>query len=225
MSHFKYGLRDFKGLAIEKLWKDTQSYKVVRLDFSEVKPYLGFEYFRQEFYELLRARFVFLDLKAAGEDISSVTRQISERLREQENNSLVVLIDEYDAPLTACLDDPELFNKVRGLLSGFYAILKSNDQVLRFMFITGITKFTGIFSELNNLIDISLSPSYGTLLGFTRQEVQEYFDGYLNEFSEILGISRSDLLEQLSQHYDGFCFEETATQKVFTPWSLLKFFF
>lgn len=167
-----------------------------------------------------------MDLKAAGEDISSVTRQISERLSEQENNSLVVLIDEYDAPLTACLDDPELFNKVRGLLSSFYAVLKSNDRVLRFMFITGITKFNkaSIFSALNNLSDLSLTPRYGTLLGYTHQEIQEYFGGYLAKASEILGIKKEELLEQLTKHYDGFCFEETATQKVFTPWSLLSFF-
>ncbi len=90
------------------------------------------------------------------------------------------------------------------------------------MFITGITKFnkTSIFSELNN----SLSAEYGSLLGYTYQEVQEYFSEYVRCASELLSINQEELLRELTEHYDGFCFEETARQKVFAPWSLLHFF-
>lgn len=136
------------------------------------------------------------------------------------------MIDEYDAPLTNCLNDKKLFNQVRSELSKFYAVLKSNDDALRFMFVTGITKFNkaGIFSALNNLRDISFSPRYGTLLGYTHEEVEKYFSEYLTKSAAILGTSKNELFEQLVRQYDGYCFEETVTQIVFNPWSLLSFF-
>ncbi len=127
-------------------------------------------------------------------------------------SSLVLLIDEYDTPLTECLDDPKLFYKLGITFSKFYSILKSNDTALRFLFITGITKFskTNIFSALNNLTDISLSTEYGSLLGYTHKEVEEYFSKYLSCASETLKVEREELLNQLTAHYDGFCFEENA---------------
>lgn len=183
------------------------------------------EELKKELRERLVFKFNFLDLDG-NEAEESIFRQLSRGLAHLDGNSLVLLIDEYDAPLTACLDDHDLFNSVGALLSKVYALFKSNDRVFRFMFITGITKFNkaSIFSELNNLSDLSLSPRYGTLLGYTHQEIQEYFGGYLNAASETLGISNDDLLERLTQHYDGFCFERTVSRHVFTPWSILKFF-
>ena len=115
---------------------------------------------------------------------------------------------------------------MRGLLSEFYALLKANDEAIRFLFITGITKFNkaSIFSELNNMVDISLNPQFGSLLGYTHEEVENYFDSYLSRASTALNLSKEDLLTRLTKQYDGFCFEVTANQKVFSPWSLLNFF-
>ncbi len=224
-SLFKYGLRDFQGLAIEKLWKEEKTYNVVRLDFSEVKSSLGLEKFRED----LRDRVIdnFFQVGFRYNPIStSVFSQLSAWMKKQPANSLVVLIDEYDAPLTSCLNDAKLFETVRSVLSEFYAILKSNDAALRFVFITGITKFnkTSIFSELNNLSDISLSPRYGSLLGYTHDEVRKYFSEYLEKSANALSIPTNTLLDKLTLQYDGFCFERTVSQKVFAPWSLLKFF-
>ena len=223
-SLFKYGLRDFQGLAIEKQWKEEKTYNVVRLDFSEIKPLDGIEQFKRDLKELLISAFSplgfeYIPLGAA------IFRQLSTWMKSQFPNSLVLLIDEYDAPLTSCLDEMDLFNAVRETLSKFYAILKSNDAALRFVFITGITKFnkTSIFSELNNLSDLSLDPEFGTLLGYTHQEVEEYFDSYLIRACESLRMEKKELLQKLVARYDGFCFEETAQQKVFAPWSLLNF--
>ena len=90
---------------------------------------------------------------------------------------------------------------------------------------TGIATFsqTSIFSELNHFTDISLMSEFGSLLGYSHQEVQKYFSGYLEQASFQLGIEKEKLLEELTLNYDGFCFERTATQRVFSPWSLLKF--
>ncbi len=224
-SLFKYGLRDFQGLAIERLWKEEKTYNVVRLDFSEIKPLDGIEQFKRDLKELLISAFSPLgfEYNPLG---AAIFRQLSTWMKSQLPNSLVLLIDEYDAPLTSCLDEMDLFNAVRETLSKFYAILKSNDAALRFVFITGITKFnkTSIFSELNNLSDISLSPRYGSLLGYTHDEVREYFSEYLNKCANALSIPTNTLLDELTLQYDGFCFERTVSQKVFAPWSLLKFF-
>ena len=159
-SLFKYGLRDFQGLAIESLWKD-KTYNVVRLDFSEVKNFSTVEEFKEGLLELLVSAFSSVGFRYERDSFLSVIRQLSGWLREQVPvSSVVLLIDEYDAPLTACLDQPELFEEVRKTLASFYAILKSNDGALRFLFITGITKYSkvSIFSELNNLNDIVLKP-------------------------------------------------------------------
>lgn len=225
-SLFKYGLRDFKGLAIEKLWKDKKTYNVVRLDFSEIKDFDGAEVFRERLTSLISRKFASLGFSYENHPTQTVSDQLSDWLEVQEKNSLVLLIDEYDSPLTSCLNNRELFEQVRRVLSGFYAVLKSNDGVLRFVFITGITKFnkTSILSELNNLSDISLSPRFGALLGYTHEELKKYFLDYLNVASALLELSTAELLNKLILQYDGFCFERTAKQKVFTPWSLLKFF-
>lgn len=223
---FSNGVRDFKGLDIEKKWKDNKKYTVVRLDFSETRDFGEVDEFSQKLTSLLARKFRPAGFLFKENSIFSVTDQLSDWLQVQPVDQLVILIDEYDAPLTICLDEPDKFESVRRKLASFYAVLKANDKALRFLFITGITKFnkTSIFSELNNLSDISLSPQYGALLGYTHEEVQKYFDVYIDYASEVLRKDRTKLLEELIEHYDGFCFEETATQKVFSPWSLLKFF-
>lgn len=222
---FKNGLEDFCGLAIEKLWKEERTYSVVKFDFSEIKPLFGITKFEKALKDRLIDNFSGLGF-SYDPNSTSLFSQLSKWLGEQPANSLVVLIDEYDAPLTSCLNDRTLFNEVRGFLSEFYALLKANDEAIRFLFITGITKFNkaSIFSELNNLVDISLNPQFGSLLGYTHEEVEKYFDSYLLRASTALNLSKEDLLKTLTKQYDGFCFEVTAKQKVFSPWSLLNFF-
>ena len=203
-SLFKFGLRDFKGLAIEKLWKEDTNYNVVRLDFSEIKDFADAESFSERLISLISRKFTPFGFRFELRPFQTVSDQLSDWLTAQEKNSLVLLIDEYDAPLTSCLNNKAIFNEVRRALSAFYSVLKSNEGALRFAFITGITKFnkTSIFSELNNLSDLS---------------------GYLDNAALLLGISREELTEKLIKHYDGFCFERTAKEHVFAPWSMLNF--
>ena len=223
-SLFKYGLRDFKDLEIAALWKESKQYLVVRLDFSRVKPGASFEEFKAYFEDYIDMQFQKIGFKRNR--VNFLSNQLESFISSLPTSSLVLLIDEYDAPLTACLDRPELFKQVRNYLSQFYSVFKANDAAVRFLFITGITKFnkTSIFSELNNLSDISLSPEFGSILGYTRSEVENYFQKYLEISSKVLKIDVQNLLRELTRHYDGFCFELTASEKVFVPWSLLKFF-
>ena len=168
-SLFKFGLRDFKGLAIENLWKEDAVYNVVRLDFSEIKDFADAESFSERLISLLSRKFAPYGFCYELLPFQTVSDQLSDWLTAREKNSLVLLIDEYDAPLTSCLNNKTVFKEVRRALSAFYSVLKSNEGALRFAFITGITKFNraSIFSELNNLSDLSLDVEYGNLLGYT----------------------------------------------------------
>ena len=115
---FKYGVKYFEGLAIEKLWKEHKEYKIVRLDFSEIKPLFGLNKFCKDLTGLIIDKFSSLGFEYKSSELS-LFRQLSSWMEEQEPSSLVILIDEYDAPLTSCLNDPILFEQIRSLLAEF----------------------------------------------------------------------------------------------------------
>ena len=223
-SLFRDGLKYFSGLAIEKLWKDS-TYNVIEIDFSKVKGFFDYDDFTTQVRSVVAGAFAqggfVLDENKKSEWIA----QISNWMSSQPVNSVVLLIDEYDAPHTACLENKELFNKVRALLSSFYAIVKSNDACLRFVFMTGITKFnqTGIFSELNNFTDLSLSPHYGTFLGYSEDDIRRYFAGYLTRAAQELCLSEEEVLNRMRDNYDGYCFDQKVSTHVYAPWSVMKF--
>ncbi|WP_302602774.1 AAA family ATPase [uncultured Sutterella sp.] len=228
---FKHGLRDFQGLAIEKLWKD-KTYKVVRLDFSEIRDFSDSRDFQEKFNALLINRFATIGFRYnSGRGREPLMMQLLAWLDELPVRSLVLLIDEYDSPLTASLDNKTKFDAVRTIMSPFFLMLKSRGGCLRFFFMTGITRYrqTNIFSELNNFDDISLNPAYSTLLGLTEEEIRTYFAFYLRKAAKIRNLSERELIEKLREYYDGYCFdgktlESEARKHVFCPWSILNFF-
>ena len=224
-SLFQFGLRDFKGLAIEKLWKDT-TYNVVRLDFSRVKNFGdSFEDFENKYRWMLANAFGKLGFVLRENTTEPIEEQLSAWMEDQADGSLVLLVDEYDSPLTACLHNPALFDRVQSRLADFYAQVKSNAGMLRFFFMTGITKMkqTGIFSEFTDLIDITLRSDYGTLLGYTEEEILSYFGDYIEDASLILRMKPSDVMQALRRNYDGYCFDDKVSSHVYTPWSVLNF--
>lgn len=223
-SLFKNGLKYFSGLAIEKLWKDT-TYNVVEIDFSEIKNITGFEDFKKQLNETLESAFKPLGFELDRSSDISLMKQLSAWMKTIALNSVVLLIDEYDSPLTACLGDKALFRSVRTRLASFYATVKANDRCFRFVFMTGIAKFnqTGIFSELNNFSDLSLDPRYGTFLGYSEDDIRTYFSGYLNRASQRLNLSPDDVLDHMRENYDGYCFDQQASTHVYAPWSVMKF--
>ena len=230
-SLFKYGLRDFKGLAIEKAWQD-RTYPVVALDFSLLKGKKDKAEFQRALESQLLMCFAPIGFSYSGKDHFSFMEHFSGFLSSVPSDSLVLLIDEYDAPLTEQLDNPALFEMIRNILDNFFARLKSASGAFRFLFVTGITKYRQ-FLSLNNLTDISLLPEYGALLGFTKEEVEEYFPDYLeNALTQLNAIqrenreedySRQSLIDALADYYGGYCFDEEASTHLLTPWSVLNF--
>lgn len=224
-SLFSYGLRDFDGLAIDKCWKDTGAYTIVKLDFSAVKDFSTAEEFEKWFNQYLLDYLEVHNYQSPIKNTTEGFRVFSAWLRVQPTNSVVLLIDEYDAPLTSCLDDPELFRKVQAHLSRLYSVIKECEGKLRFFLMTGITKFTntGIFSAFNIIEDISLDPRYGTLLGYTENEITSCFTPHIKEAAEVLGISIQEVISRMRIWYDGFSFDEKAATHVYCPWSVLNF--
>ncbi len=233
-SLFEHGLRDFKGLAIEKIWED-KTYPVVTLDFSLLKGTQSKAEFRLALEKQLTVSFAPIGFSCPKKDRSIFMDLLTEFLKSPSCGPFVLLIDEYDAPLTEQLNNPALFNAIRSVMSDFFGRLKSGSGAFRFLFITGITKFrqVSIFSTLNNLTDISLDPEYGELLGYTKEEIEKYFpehlsnaliqinDAMLQDHKET--YSSESLMQALVSNYDGFCFDKKARTHVFAPWSVLNF--
>lgn len=221
-SLFKDGLKSFSGLAIENLWEDT-TYNVVDIDFSLIKNAFSLEDFKGQLDRLLESAFESVGFRQDPTSRASLIQQLSVWMGTLPQKSLVLLIDEYDAPFTAHLEDKEFFDTVRTLLSSFYAVVKANDACLRFMFVTGITNQISNCPSLDNCTDISLNPAYGSLLGFTESEIQHYFADYLDYAAEQLKMPSEEILNRLLNNYGGYCFDPKTLNHVCVPWSVLKF--
>ena len=227
---FSNGLDKFQGLKIvtENLWKDT-TYKVIHLDFSIIKE-RGERSFDQSL--LTQLKIACKDLPEITDLADSSNTYLQFFLKQQSDAKFVLLIDEYDAPLTAVMGDKEEFEVRRRVLSNFFSTIKGYSGKFRFIFITGVTRNfnDSIFSSFNILEDISFNPTYGALVGYTQEELEHYFKDYLEnavtELNEDLGEDKytyDSLIEALKLNYDGYSFDERGRNHVYNPWSILNF--
>ena len=140
-------------------------------------------------------------------------------------NPVVVLIDEYDKPIIDHISDPEKAIQFRDLMKGFYGCLKDLGSHIRFLFLTGVSKFSkvSIFSELNHLSDLTMNPFYSTLLGYTQDELESSFSDWIDLSAGSQSLSRENLLGRMKQWYKGYRFSKKDTL-VYNPFSTLRFF-
>ena len=222
-SLFSNGLKYFKGLAIESSWND-KTYPVIRMDFSILATFESPEDFALQLNDYLVSSFKPIGFTPDPND-PNIVGQLNEHLSRADTSSIVLLIDEYDSPLTSCLHDSETFEKTRNCLAKFFEVVKSQDSVWRFAFMTGITKInkTQIFSQLNNFDDITLQTTYSSLIGYTGEELQKYFHDFFNYASEVTGLSTQEIARQLKSNYDGYCFDTNLSEFIYSPWSVLKY--
>ena len=137
-----------------------------------------------------------------------------------------MLIDEYDTPILKNMHDPAQSHAIRSNLRDFYQILKSASAVIRFAFLTGITKFskTGVFSALNNLRDISFASFFSSITGYTQDEIYIYFADYIQDvLNNKKSTNKDDLLKKIKEYYDGYSFD--GKTRVYNPFSILNFFY
>ncbi len=221
-SYFRGEKELFKGLAMEQLEKEWTQHPVIHLSLASVK---NKELAKIE--ENLGKRLTEIEeqfhLTRESNDLGDRLKDIIVKCYQQYDEKVVVLLDEYDAPLLNVLHEEERLKDVRQLMRTLYSPLKDCDPYLRFVFITGISKFSqlSIFSEINNLKVISMLPEYASICGFTQQEVENNFQTGIRILAEKKGMTIDDTLEELRQTYDGYHFAAEA-EGVYNPYSIIN---
>ena len=221
-SYFEGKKELFKGLAVDKLEKEWTEYPVLHFDMSggkhmepeQLKLYLGY----------------ILEDKEKEWGINEPRIGANNRLidlintaYEKSGKQVVVLIDEYDAPMLDVAHEKEQLDVLRNIMRNFYSPLKYSEAKLRFVFLTGITKFSqlSIFSELNNITNVSMHQEYAGICGITKEELLDKFDEDIDVLAGRLGLTHEQALSKLKENYDGYHFTWPSSD-VFNPYSLLN---
>ncbi len=251
----------FKGLKIEKLWNDHQDYKVIHLDFStfisDITDFLNKnpelktsdnsfnaeQYVSLFNYHFARTIHAISDQSSINESLSGelIINRFKDLILSCGKNKVVLLIDEYDFPITHFPDilpkeeQEKYVSLVTSFLKSFYALVKTYNSYFRFIFITGITRYkdAALLTLGNTITDISQYPEFGTIAGFTREEIKHYFYDnlvcqaaiyYEKDPKNISDLDVENLLDLLATWYDGYCFDSLGKTHVFSTISILGFF-
>ncbi len=223
-AYFKGRQELFKGLSIEKLEKDWTEYPVLHLDFTGSR-YTELSDLQTALDQQLSRWESLFGIAAKYADPSARFKDVIDAARLKTGRQVVVLIDEYDKPIIDNIDNPELMDHFRRELQGFYSVLKGKDDCIRFAFLTGVTKLSkmSIFSGLNNLEDISMSPDYSSICGITSDEIKSYFGESVESLAKFNRLSVEDCYAKLARLYDGYHFS-IVSEGVYNPFSLLNAF-
>ncbi|WP_416336071.1 ATP-binding protein [Butyricimonas faecihominis] len=224
MEAYFLGKRDlFKGLAIERLETEWNTHAVLHLDLNAEK-YDSPERLHDMLERQLRGWEKTYETGGEGITHSGRFMEVIKKAYEKTGRGVVILIDEYDKPLLNSFHDEALQKAFRETLTAFYTVLKSADQWLRFVFITGVTKFAqmGIFSNLNQLKDISLDPRYAALCGLTGDEIRADFVPELKLLAKENNLDDEACMERLTRMYDGYHFNYRNMVGIYNPFSILN---
>jgi hypothetical protein len=212
----------FKGLWIDSSDYEWQPHPIIRIDFS-LNPVTN----ASELEEAIKKE---VNLIAQQNQLTLSDGKSHQQFREliyklYGEGQVVILIDEYDKPIIDNLSNIEEAKRIRELLKSFYTVIKGMDQYVRFVFLTGISKFSkvGVFSGLNNLEDLTMSPAFSAAVGITEQELRDNFGEHITSLAAQEELSEEELLAKIKTWYDGFCFS-VACQPVYNPYSLLLLF-
>ena len=214
----------FKGLAMEQLETEWTEYPVLRFDMS-----LGKHMEKEQLERYLASQLEPMEHKygilTESPDANIRLTNLIRRAYEQTGRQVVVLIDEYDAPLLDVVHEEKDLPVLRNVMRNFYSPLKACDPYLRFVFLTGITKFSqlSIFSELNNIKNISMLPEYAAICGITEEEMATQMDEDLDILAGRLNVNREEIVKKLKDHYDGYHFTWPSPD-IYNPFSLLNAF-
>ena len=224
-SYFE-GRKDlFEGLAISKTETEWKEYPVFYFDFTG-KNYETVDDVILKIGDTLEKLENIYGKNTESDDIAIRFKNLIEAAYEKTGQQVVVLVDEYDKPLLQNVDNIEEEDKIRSVLKGFYGNLKGEDQYLRFVFITGVTRFdkVSIFSDLNNLRDISLSKEFSAICGISQEELEANFVPEIELMAEKNGYTKEECLAELKKNYDGYHFSKEIQNDIYNPFSLLNAF-
>ena len=214
----------FKGLYIDSVEKEWTAYPVLRFDMSLGK-HMEKEQLERYLLNILEENEKRFGLSSNLIDPNVRLKNLIANVYEKTGKKVVILIDEYDAPLLDVAHEETMLPVLRNVMRNFYSPLKACDPYLQFVFLTGITKFSqlSIFSELNNLKNISMRSDFAGVCGITKEEVLTQMSDYLDDFASAKKMTRDDALAALSRQYDGYHFTWPSPD-IFNPFSLLNAF-
>ncbi|MDR3267819.1 MAG: ATP-binding protein [Tannerella sp.] len=212
----------FEGLYIYDKWDWTRQYPVIRIDWTRITHSTPEEMkvsLRGYLKDIAKKYAVSLTKESAPDCFDELIQLLHEKTGEK----VVVLIDEYDKPITSHLPDP-LLDSIRTIIHDFYQVMKGADDYLRFIFLTGVSKFAGlsVFSALNNLHDITLSDDYAAICGYTQKELEDNFPEYIDRTARHNGMTDEELLAKIRYWYDGYTWDGKTS--LYNPFSTLMFF-
>ena len=209
----------FEGLWIERHWDWSKRYPVVHIKMS-----------RSDYQRLGLEQALLNEVERAAVRLGIELRRVTLKERFEEllalgskQGQVVLLVDEYDKPMIDYLSSLDRLEENRSILKQFYSIIKDSDSYLRFFILTGVSRFSkvSIFSDLNNISDISVLPNYNDLVGISEQEVESHFIDRIKEIAEKQDKSYESLKEEIKEWYNGYNFSGEET--LYNPFSLLSF--
>ena len=214
----------FKGLKIEDLEKDWTEYPVLRIDFADGN-FLDPDELQNKLENMLRIWEKKYNINYIPKTLSDRFKNVIETAEQKAKHKVVVLIDEYDKPMLDVLGT-ELEEKNRNTLKGFYGTFKSADAHLRFVFLTGVTKFSqvSVFSGFNQPDDISMDSRYDAICGITEDELYSYFAKPIKELADNMECTAQEVKNILKKQYDGYHFSKNLKLDIYNPFSLIKAF-
>lgn len=212
----------FEGLAIYDLETEWKKYPIFHIDLNTAN-------FREKdsLYMVLNDYLTTWESKYGARESEATLalrfKGVIARAAEKEGRGVVILIDEYDKPILQTLRDPELQAEHRAQLKAFYSVLKTQDRYIKFAFLTGVTKFgkVSVFSDLNNLTDISMDHRYISICGMTEKELLTNFKEGINELASANEDNETETIDKLRMRYSGYHFEENS-EEIYNPFSVLN---
>ena len=215
----------FKGLAVEQFENEWTKYPIMHLDLNTGK------YDTKEVLDAMLNNFLCQMEFLYGSMVAEVTfglrfQGVIRRAFEKTGKQVVILVDEYDKPMLQAIGNDELQTEYRNTLKAFYGALKSCDRYIKFAFLTGVTKFgkVSVFSDLNNLIDISMLPAFSNICGITEKELHDNFDDSVEALASSNGLTKEECYLRLRTDFDGYYFNEYTKEGVYNPFSVLNTF-
>lgn len=223
-SYFEGKKELFEGLAIEKLEKEWNSYPVLHFSMAGGK-HMEAEQLENYLLYILKNNEERFGIECDSPEPNIRLLNLIKNINQQTGKQIVVLIDEYDAPLLDVVHENTKLDVLRNIMRNFYSPLKDSEKLLRFVFLTGITKFSqlSIFSELNNITNISMYKEYAGICGITKEELLTDLSNDIACLAEAKGLTYDEVVSKLKEHYDGYHFTWPSPD-VFNPFSLLNCF-
>ena len=224
-SYFRGEKELFEGLKIAKQETEWKVYPTLRLDLSQAKGQDNADELRSTLMWLLRPLADIYGREADETSPGKLLTGIMKRATQQTGQQVVVIIDEYDAPLLEVLHEAELLDSMRKVMQEFYQPLKACEAIVKFCFITGITKFSqlSIFSTINNLTNVTMDTAFSAICGITEQELTTSMREDIERLASIHEMTAEEMHKKLKLRYDGYHFSEDS-KEVYNPFSLLKAF-